>query len=147
TVGGVGTSPVWGNVLSNVTGNFKITADSSGMGPSDHSSFYSDSIPVLFFFTGTHTDYHKPSDDATRINYARTRDMLNEVDSVTSYMEKPPLPLFTAARHTTASRTPFKVTLGIMPDYSYQDGGLKIDGIIDGKAGAKAGLQPGDIVM
>jgi aminopeptidase YwaD len=147
TVGGVGTSPVWGNVLSNVTGNFKITADSSGMGPSDHSSFYSDSIPVLFFFTGTHTDYHKPSDDAMRINYAGTRDIVNYVYSVTSYMEKQPAPLFTATRNTTTSRTTFKVTLGIMPDYSYQDGGVKIDGIIDGKAGAKAGLQPGDIVM
>lgn len=147
TVGGVGTSPVWGSVLGSIGSNFKVTKDSSGIGPSDHSSFYNDSIPVLFFFTGTHTDYHKPGDDATKINYNGTKDIVNYVYSVVGLMEKQPVPLFATTRNTTTGRTNFKVTLGIMPDYSYQDGGVKVDGIIDGKPAAKAGLKQGDIVM
>ena len=47
----------------------KYKADSAGMGPSDHSSFYLKNIPALHFYTGTHTDYHKPSDDADKINF------------------------------------------------------------------------------
>ena len=147
TVGGVGTSPVWGSVLNSVKSGFKIANDSSGIGPSDHASFYNDSIPVLFFFTGTHTDYHKPSDDAAKINYVGTKDIVNYVYAVVGLMEKQPAPLFATTRNTSTGRTNFKVTLGIMPDYSYQEGGVKIDGVLDGKAAAKAGLKQGDIIM
>lgn len=147
TVGGVGTSPVWTSVLAGAGNNFHIVKDSSGIGPSDHSSFYNDSIPVLFFFTGTHTDYHKPSDDASKINYAGARDIVSYVYGIVAAMEKQPAPLYTTTRNTTTGRSNFKVTLGIMPDYSYQEGGVKIDGIIDGKAAAKAGLKQGDIVL
>jgi aminopeptidase YwaD len=147
TVGGVGTSPVWGSVIKSVNSNLKIVNDSSGVGPSDHTSFYNDSIPVLFFFTGTHTDYHKPTDDAAKINYTGTKDVVNYVFSVTGLMEKQPNPLYTVTKNTGVSRGSFKVTLGIMPDYSYQSGGVRVDGIIDGKPAAKAGLQQGDIVM
>ncbi len=147
TVGGVGTSPVWPSIIGSVGNNFKIVKDSSGIGPSDHTSFYNDSIPVLFFFTGTHTDYHKPSDDATKINYPGTKDIVNYVFGIVAAMEKQPSPLYTTTRNTTMGRANFKVTLGIMPDYSYQDGGVKIDGVIDGKAAAKAGLKQGDIVL
>jgi hypothetical protein len=69
TIGGYGTSPVWGQELSATDGYFKFNLDSSGTGPSDHTSFYRKDIPVLFFFTGAHSDYHKPSDDADKINY------------------------------------------------------------------------------
>jgi aminopeptidase YwaD len=148
TVGGVGTSPVWGSVLSSVGSNFKIVKDSSGIGPSDHASFYNDSIPVLFFFTGTHSDYHKPTDDAAKINYTGTKDIVNYVYGIVASMEKHPVPLFaTTKNNISGGRSNFKVTLGIMPDYSYQDPGVKIDGIIDGKPAAKAGLQQGDIVL
>lgn len=147
TVGGVGTSPAWAGVMSSVGNSFKIVKDSSGIGPSDHSSFYNDSIPVLFFFTGTHTDYHKPTDDAGKINYTGAKDIVNYVYGIVASMEKQGPPLFTTTRNSTAGRTAFKVTLGIMPDYSYQDGGVRIDGVIDGKPAAKAGLKQGDIVL
>ncbi len=147
TIGGIGTSPVWPSIIGSVGNNFKIVKDSSGIGPSDHTSFYNDSIPVLFFFTGTHTDYHKPSDDAQKINYNGTKDIVNYVFGVVAAMEKQPSPLYTSTRNTTAGRTSFKVTLGIMPDYSYQDGGVKVDGVIDGKPAAKAGLKQGDVVL
>jgi aminopeptidase YwaD len=147
TVGGVGTAPVWGSVLKSVPNNFKINNDSSGIGPSDHSSFYNDSIPVLFFFTGTHADYHKPTDDAAKINYNGAKDVVNYVYNIAGAMEKQPSPMYTVTKNTTVTRGNFKVTLGIMPDYSYQDGGVRVDGIIDGKPASKAGLHPGDIVM
>ena len=69
SVSGSGTSPVWEPLLKEL-GNGKITVktDSSGTGPSDHTSFYLKNIPVLHFFTGSHNDYHKPSDDADKIN-------------------------------------------------------------------------------
>ena len=72
TVGGYGTSPQWATVIKlqrikNLP--FVIKIDSSGTGPSDHTSFYRKDIPVLFFFTGQHKDYHRPSDDADKINY------------------------------------------------------------------------------
>lgn len=69
TIGGYGTSPVWGQLLTEKDKFFTIKFDSSGTGPSDHTSFYRKDIPVLFFFTGVHSDYHKPSDDADKINY------------------------------------------------------------------------------
>ena len=75
TVGGYGTTPKWGE-LYGLTGKKKLYAgnllfkfDSSGTGPSDHTSFYRKDIPVLFYFTGLHTDYHKPTDDHDKINY------------------------------------------------------------------------------
>lgn len=148
TVGGIGTSPVWNTVMASVTSNMKISRDSSGVGPSDHSSFYNDSIPVLFFFTGTHTDYHKPTDDAQKINYTGTKDIVNYVYGIVGAMEKQPAPLFATTKNSSmGSRTAFKVTLGIMPDYSYQEIGVRVDGVMDGKPAFKAGLKQGDIVL
>ena len=87
TVGGYGTSPTWSSLI-NTSGAKKSTAslqvkiDSSGSGPSDHTSFYRKDIPVLFYFTGLHTDYHKPSDDADRINYKGMVNILQHVKMV-----------------------------------------------------------------
>lgn len=147
TVGGVGTSPVWGKVVNMDDERFKIITDSSGVGPSDHSSFYYKGIPVLFFFTGTHTDYHKPSDDAEKINYSGQAQIMQYIYSVVAKMDKMPKPAYTATKQTTVGKVRFKVTLGVMPDYSYTDGGLRIDGVTDGKPAMKAGLKGGDIIL
>jgi len=66
---GVGTSPVWVPLIDSLKSEFKIIKDSSGIGPSDQTSFYLKDIPVLHFFTGQHSDYHKPSDDIEKVNY------------------------------------------------------------------------------
>jgi Zn-dependent M28 family amino/carboxypeptidase len=75
-INGVGTSPEWKTAMAqiNVEG-LKIKTTESGVGPSDHTSFYLQDIPVLHFFSGTHSDYHKPSDDADKINYKGERDI------------------------------------------------------------------------
>ena len=72
TVGGYGTSPWWGELFRKQQGNpsLNIKFDSSGTGPSDHTSFYRKDIPVLFFFTGLHSDYHRPTDDFDKLNYS-----------------------------------------------------------------------------
>lgn len=147
TVGGVGTSPSWGEFLEMKNKNFKINIDSSGVGPSDHTSFYHAGIPVLFFFTGTHPDYHKPTDDTARINYMGEVQVINYVYSLIELMEEKAKPLFTETKQTTVGKTKFKVTLGIMPDYTFQEGGVKADGVTDGRPAAAAGVKPGDIII
>ena len=147
TVGGVGTSPAWGKVVNMNDPNFKIGVDSSGVGPSDHTSFYHKDIPVLFFFTGTHKDYHKPSDDADKINYEGEAQIMHYIYNIITQMETMPKPEFTKTKQKTVGKVRFKVTLGVMPDYSFNDGGLRIDGVSDGRPAANAGIQAGDIVI
>lgn len=147
TVGGVGTSPVWGKFITKTNKDFKIAIDSSGVGPSDHTSFYHAGIPVLFFFTGIHHDYHKPSDDADKINYPGEVKVLNYAYNIIKSLDKQPKPAFTPTKQSTVGKVRFKVTLGIMPDYSFQEGGVRIDGVSDGKPAMKAGIKAGDIIV
>jgi len=146
TIGGLGTSPAWGQVVPRAAEGFRLVRDSSGAGPSDHTSFYHAGIPVLFFFTGIHPDYHKPSDDADRINYPGELAVLQRVYGLVEDMERLPKPQYTATRVTPMGKTRFKVTLGIMPDYAWTERGLRVDGVTDGRPAQKAGLQRGDII-
>lgn len=147
TVGGVGTSPVWSELLSKGNKEFKINVDSSGVGPSDHTSFYHQGIPVLFFFTGLHTDYHKPSDDADKVNYAGEAAVLRYVYSIIDVMDTRPKPKFTPTKQNAVKSVRFKVTLGIMPDYSYENGdGVRVDGVSEDRPAIRAGIKGGDII-
>jgi aminopeptidase YwaD len=147
SVGGLGTAPEWARVADIVKkGGFRISIDSSGAGPSDHTSFYNKGIPVLFFFTGVHSDYHKPSDDADKINYEGEAQVIHTIENVIKGLESSPRPRFTPTRQTSMGKVRLKVTLGIMPDYSYQGEGVRVDGVIDGKPAAKAGILAGDII-
>jgi aminopeptidase YwaD len=147
TVGGVGTSPEWAQFVSKTNKHFKFVIDSSGVGPSDHTSFYHSGIPVLFFFTGIHSDYHKPSDDADKINYLGEVQVLNYAQSIIDLMDTRPKPMFTPTKQSTVGKVRFKVTLGIMPDYSYQEAGVKVDGVTEDKPAIKAGIKAGDIIV
>jgi aminopeptidase YwaD len=148
TLGGIGTSPVWDDVIKIAGDGFKIIVDSSGVGPSDHTSFYNVGIPVLFFFTGSHKDYHKPSDTAGLINYTGENLVIKYVDKVVAKMDKDDeKPRFTATKQTSMGRTAFKVTLGIMPDYTFETGGVRVDGVSDNRPAMKAGIKQGDIII
>ena len=149
TIGGVGTSPVWADVVTmGEKRKFKMVLDSAGVGPSDHTSFYYAGIPVLFFFTGTHKDYHKPSDRAEFINYTGEAEVIDYAEAVLTKMDKENVkPAYLVTKSATAGRSKFKVTLGIMPDYSYQDGGVRVDGVTDNRPAAKAGVKTGDIII
>lgn len=148
TIGGYGTSPVWGTELSDNNTFLKIKFDSSGTGPSDHTSFYRKNIPVLFFFTGTHSDYHKPGDDAEKINYTGEQQVIKYIYSLIGSVNKKGKLSFTKTREVQASgRRSFSVSMGIMPDYTFSGTGVRADGISEGKPAEKAGLKTGDVIL
>jgi hypothetical protein len=148
TVGGIGTSPSW-NIIPEVLRRegFTPSTDSSGIGPSDHTSFYNKGIPVLFVFTGIHADYHKPSDDADKINFPGEAHVISAVENIIKQMDALPRPPFTATKQSSVGMVRFKVTLGIMPDYSFQGEGVRVDGVIEGRPAAKAGIKQGDVII
>jgi peptidase M28-like protein/PDZ domain-containing protein len=147
-IGGIGTSPAWGFVADMAGSDFKITIDSSGVGPSDHTSFYYANIPVLFFFTGSHKDYHKPSDKADAINYEGEVKIINYVDNVVAKLDGDNRKLaFTPTKQKSTGNTSFKVTLGIMPDYTFETGGVRVDGVSDNRPAIKAGIKQGDVII
>jgi hypothetical protein len=144
---GVGTSSEWIPTIDAINTNFSIKYDSAGVGPSDQTSFYLKDIPVVHFFTGQHSDYHKPTDDANKINIAGEANILELIiDMVYKLNEKPKLKFYKTAT-AESTKMSFKVTLGIMPDYAYDQKGLRLDGVTDNKPAAQAGLQQGDIII
>jgi S1-C subfamily serine protease len=125
----------------------KIATTESGLGPSDHASFYLRDIPVLHFFTGQHEDYHKPSDDADKINYEGLYEANSYIYRLLQVSGKGDKPAFTKTKDVSPGRSPFRVTLGVMPDYAFPGPGLRLDGVSEGKPAAAAGLQRGDIIL
>jgi Peptidase family M28/PDZ domain/WD40-like Beta Propeller Repeat/PA domain len=150
-VGGTGTSPEWKQILddSNQYG-LKITKNEDGYGPSDHSMFYSKDIPVLFFFTGAHAEYHKPEDDANLIEYKGMVTVLNYVSRVVEeIMDLPSRPTFTRvnSKSEQIAAAGFRVYLGTIPDYSEEVKGVKLTGVRDGSPAEKAGIRGGDVIV
>jgi hypothetical protein len=146
---GTGTSPVWEPLIQKLSNDqVKIKTDSSGTGPSDHTSFYLKNIPVLHFFTGSHSDYHKPSDDWEKINFEGEVEVLKVIVKVIEELDaSPKLAFLTTKSKSMSTRSSFKVTLGIMPSYSGDAEGLKIDGVSEGKPAQLAGLAAGDVII
>lgn len=148
-VTGTGTSPVWEPLLKRLaTEELPIKTDSSGTGPSDHTSFYLKNIPALHFFTGAHPDYHKPTDDAEKVNTDGVVAVLNVLVKLIEAPDTEPKLAFlkTKSRALGATRA-FKVTLGIMPSYSANEEGLLVDGVTEGRPAQKAGIEAGDILI
>lgn len=146
---GTGTSDVFEDNLKALNNNrFQLVMDSSGVGPSDQTSFYLKKIPVLHFFTGQHSDYHKPSDDADKINYQGEAKVLEYmIDLIEDLANQPKLKFYETRTKDSGAKSSFKVTLGVMPDYGFQGKGLRIDAVNKDKPADKAGLQAGDVVI
>jgi hypothetical protein len=133
---------------ANAASPFALTLNEDGFGPSDHSSFYSKQIPVLFFWTGTHDDYHKPSDTAHKINYEGEARIVAFVERIVRDVDNSDKrPTYTLARSDPQQRTGFRVYLGTIPNYADANDGLKIDGVRDDSPAAKCGLKAGDKVV
>jgi len=151
TIGGYGTSPTWGetfSLLQKERSPFVFKYDSSGTGPSDHTSFYRKDIPVLFYFTGLHSDYHKPSDDADKINYTGEQMIVEHIYKLVESLNNKGQLVFTKTRETqTSTSARFSVSLGIMPDYTFSGTGVRADGISDGRPAQKAGIKAGDVII
>jgi aminopeptidase YwaD len=147
TIGGYGTSPTWGQIIKKENSFFKLNLDSSGSGPSDHTSFYKKDIPVLFFFTGSHKDYHKPSDDADKINYNGELQIIKYVQNIIAQTDKMGKLAFTKTREVSMGKSSFKVSLGVMPDYTYSGSGVLVDGVSENRPAQKAGIKVGDVLI
>ncbi len=148
TVGGYGTSPVWGEVWKGLNSPLIVKFDSTGSGPSDHASFYRANIPVQFFFTGSHPDYHKISDDADKINYNGQKDIVKLIYNLITLTDSKGKLAFTKTTEPQMGQTRrFTVSLGVIPDYGYSGTGMRIDGVSPGKLAEKVGLQAGDILL
>lgn len=144
---GVGTSSDWVPMIDKIKTEFSIKKDSAGIGPSDQTSFYLKDIPVLHFFTGQHSDYHKPSDDFSKINFKGEKKVLDYIIKMEEETEKLPKLQFLKTKNPDSGMRSFKITMGVMPDYTYEGKGMRIDGVTDGKPAFKAGIQKGDIVI
>lgn len=147
-VGGVGTSPIFSDLVKKYKpAGYNLALDESGVGPSDHTSFYLKDIPVLFFFTGTHEDYHKPSDDTEKINFDGVQKITNYVYGIVNELSEVASIPFTKTKISQTKAVPkYKVTLGIMPSYADTKDGLHIDGVSENRPAAIAGILAGDIL-
>jgi len=148
-VGGVGTAKEWRQLINTGSnGAFELTMNEDGYGPSDHSSFYSKQIPVLFFWTGTHNDYHKPSDTFEKINYNDEARILSLVARIVKDVDAAdPRLTFTTAKSDPPRGGGFRVYLGTIPNYADTNDGLLLDGVRDDSPAAKAGLKAGDKIV
>ncbi|MBL7956921.1 MAG: M20/M25/M40 family metallo-hydrolase [Flavobacteriales bacterium] len=147
-INGVGTSPAWDEVNRVLAGGLKVKATTSGIGPSDHTSFYLQGVPAIHFFTGTHADYHKPSDDEEKVNYDGMLRVARFIESLITTLNDDGKLAFAKTEEVSTENTPrFKVTLGVVPDYLYDGKGMRIDGLTEGKPAANAGLKVGDVVV
>src|SRR6185437_15005458 len=128
---------------------FDLTLNEDGFGPSDHSSFYAKQIPVLFFWTGSHEDYHKPSDTADKINYADEVRILGLVTRIVYDIDtSDKRPVYAVAKSESTGRASgFRVYLGTIPNYADSNDGLLLDGVRDDSPAAKAGLKAGDKIV
>jgi C-terminal processing protease CtpA/Prc len=150
TVGGAGTALETNALVDSLIRGFKVKISKEGYGPSDHASFYGENIPVVYFTSGVHDQYHTPNDSYDRINisgekmivesaYGLIQEVANRNKKLT-YQESGP-------KIGSSGRTDLKVTLGIIPDFAgTEQGGMRIDGVTPGKPASKAGLLKGDII-
>lgn len=151
TIGGVGTAKETNALIDSLVHGFKVKISKEGYGPSDHASFYGENLPVVYFTSGVHDQYHTPKDTYDRINIHGERlivesayQLISEVANRSkrlTYQESGP-------KTGAAGRTDMKVTLGIIPDFvGTEKEGMRIDGVTPGKPAAKAGLQKGDVIV
>jgi hypothetical protein len=147
---GTGTSSNLEDVLNkNNSYEFVLTFNDEGYGPSDHSSFYGKKIPVLFFFTGTHEDYHRPSDDTEKINFDGEEQVLKYVYDVAMDIDNNDTkPDYIAVKRKDTGRVSgIKVKVGTIPDFASNVDGYKISGVSEGSPAQEAGLTGGDIII
>ena len=154
-IGGVGTAAELEEICRTENSyGFKLKLTQDGYGPSDHSSFYSKGISVLFFFTGNHANYHKPSDTWEKINAHAQAQILDYITRIIDRIDARSTRLtFTKAVADSlamASRSRsggFRVSLGTIPNYAKEVEGVELDGVREGSLAEKSGLRAGDIIV
>lgn len=150
---GTGTAEEWPDLLAETaeTAGIPVSQDESGYGPSDHTAFYSRDVPVLHFFTNVHGDYHRPSDDWQKLDYAGIGRIASLVTDVTAAVAGPTERL----THRGGAGTPpsesegqgYGAYLGTVPDFTPVDRGVRLSGVTDGSPADEAGLEAGDVIV
>lgn len=151
TVFGIGTSPLFKDEVTEFAKSreIELTLKPDGFGPSDHSSFYAKKIPVLHFFTGTHSDYHRPGDDWEKINLAGMQKVVGLMEDMvvkTAMTDKRPAYLEVKSRAQIA-RSGSRPYFGSIPNFGSEDPGYAISGTAAGSPAKKAGLKAGDHII
>lgn len=132
---------------------FKVSALKAGTGPSDHDSFYRKKVPVLFLYTGTHGEYHRPTDTPETINIEGLKKTADFAQALADDLAtRGAAPKFQAVGDpwrdpTEAPRGPQGPRLGVLPDYMYEGEGMRLEGVTPGGVAEKAGLKDGDIIV
>jgi len=149
-INGTGTSPSWKSTLEKIkVAGIQPKTHDSGIGPSDHTSFYNEGIPVLHFFSGQHMDYHKPEDDSRLVNYQGIYEIASFIIAIIEDLDDDGKLVYAKTKDESKDNkvSAFKVTLGVMPDYVYNGEGMRIDGVISDRPAEKAKLEKGDVII
>ncbi len=148
---GSGTAKEWDGLLDslNQTAGFTLSRSMDGFGASDQQSFYNKSIPVLFFFTGSHPQYHTPEDTVDLINAPGEAKVLRLVaECAERIADAPDRPTYQKVKVTGGGGSPgFRVYFGSIPDYAAMVEGVQLNGVREGSPADKAGLKAGDIIV
>ena len=154
---GVGTAPELPAIVSATNdavpaARFDLKTSEDGYGPSDHQSFYKRSVPVLMLFTGSHTDYHKPTDTWDKVNAAGLARVSHFAQALVESLDVRPKLAFTKARATAspgriAGGGGYGAYLGTIPDYMQTEGGVLLSGVREGSPADKGGLRAGDVIV
>jgi hypothetical protein len=152
---GTGTGDAWDGLIDVINAGedfgFTISRIPDGYGASDHSSFYAKQIPVLHFFTGTHGDYHRPSDDPATLNYAGEERVVRFIHEIVLRLDRrrEVVAYQVVARPQTegGGRAGLGVYTGVIPDFAWQGEGFRLTGVTDGSPAAMAGIEAGDIIL
>ncbi len=144
---GTGTSPIFKQTIKSNNEKFRLIENESGVGPSDHTSFYLIDVPVLHFFTGQHEDYHKPGDDAEKLNYEGMDLISDYIFNIISDLDDNGELAFRKTKNESEETPRFKVGLGVVPDYLFDGKGMRIDGTREETPAFNAGLKKGDVVV
>jgi len=165
---GTGTAEEWPQLLAEVNNllarPFNLALNPDGFGPSDHSSFYGRGVPVLHFFTNTHEDYHRPSDDwqkveaegleriaelvaYTTIGIAGIADQVVALTPIADVGARPAPPPAAGDTPAEAASSGYGPYLGTIPDMSMAEGGVRLTGVREASPAAIAGLQAGDVIV
>jgi hypothetical protein len=154
SISGTGTSLEADSIIHIYEKNlpFAVTHSPDGYGPSDHASFYSSNIPVFFFTTGSHMDYHTPFDDADKLDYEKEKEIGDFSYNLIMNVDNLPKAL---TFHESGKKEGYgrggrrmKVTLGIMPDFAgTEKKGLRVDGVTKDGPAYRGGMLKGDIII
>jgi C-terminal processing protease CtpA/Prc len=152
-IGGVGTGSSFKTVLEQAQKGepFNVEYSAGGYASSDHTSFVTKKIPVLFFFSGLHSDYHKPSDTADKINARSAARLLDLIESVTlelaNAQQAPSFQVVAEDAHAGGGGSGYGPYFGSIPDFGQVENGVKFSDVKPNSPAAKAGLKAGDILV